>query len=69
MTIRDAHYAYVARLKIRDAAMAMALAGCTDEVIRESMRDLAEEEAARAIGWAREEDERQAAADRKETGT
>jgi SOS response regulatory protein OraA/RecX len=64
VSIREEHYCFVARLKIRDVAMSLARAGLSDETIREAMADMAQTEAERAIAWAAKEDARQAAADR-----
>ena len=43
---------WAARMHTRDAAMELARRGMSADAIRETMRELAEEEAERAIEWA-----------------
>lgn|GEM_PF-6778280 len=65
--IQEPHACFVARLKVRDAAMGLARAGLSDDVIREALADIAATEAERAIAWGAAEDRRQARADADDT--
>ena len=66
MSARDEHHAFRARMVVREAALSLARAGLSDEVIRECLRDMAETEAEHAIAWGKAYDQRMALADREE---